>query len=273
MAAFLSSLRLFTDRINTKKMSESSQDAILRLILLFTRFPPALRAVHTLMNAKSPRKSECAALVQALYQVVKDIVPLELVQSDEGRILEGSRLLFGFLLDRATQVAMENVDQNYFPYLWSLKTIDLKNSETMEPVGAPIMTSVGLVEEGYYEAYKQGGMLSWCNGQEPLEELRLDHQTRRITLLCGGMVSEVTLFDSDSLSSLPRNRDHEEEELLGGQAFSNLNNLATICGRSNFAVVPPADLPSSNAPALTLDRDGLLAVYVGRAPCASPGKE
>lgn len=271
MAAFLSSLRLFTDRMNTKKMNQTSQNAILCLVLFFTRFPPALRAIYTLMSGKSPRPSECAALVQVLYEVVKDIVPLELVDSDEARILEGSRLLFGFLLDRAIQ--MEDADQNSFPYLWSLKTIDLKSFETMEPVEVPVLTSVGLVEEGYYKAYREGGILSWCNGEEPLEAVRLDHQTRRIALLCGGMVPEITIFDSDSLSHLSPGRDIEVEELIKEQSFSSLNHLTTLCGRNNFAVVPPADLPSSTAPALTLDQDGLLAVYVGRTPCAAPGKE
>lgn len=271
MAAFLSSLRLFTNSINTKNMSQSSQNAILRLILLFTHFPPALRTIHILMNAKSPRVSECAALVQALYEVVKDIVPLELVQSNEGRILEGSRLFFGFILDRAAQ--LEDLDENSFPYLWSLKTIDLKNFETLEPVEVPVLTTFGLVDEGYYNAYREGGILSWCNGEDPLKEARLDQQTRRIALLCGGLVPEATIFDSDSLSSLSRFRDTEDEELIAEQAFSSLSHLATLCERNQFAVVPPASLPSANAPALTLDRDGLLAVYVGRTPCAEPGKE
>lgn len=271
MAAFLSSLRVFTDRISAKRMDQSSQNAILRLVLLFTGFPPALRAIHTLMSGKSPRASECAALVQALYQVVKRIVPSELVQSDESRILEGSRLLFGFLLDRAGQD--KEASQNSFPHLWSLKTIDLRNYETMESVGIPVLTSVGLVDDGYYNAYKEGGILSWCNGEEPLKMLELDNRTRRIALLCGGMVPEVTVFDSDSLRSLSKNSDLDEEAMIGEMAFSSFNHLATLCERNSFAVVYPAALPSANAPVLTLDGSGLLAVYLGRTPCGVPGKE
>lgn len=223
------------------------------------------------MSGKSPRASECAALIQALYQVVMPIVPSELVQSDEGRILEGSRLLFGFLLDKAAQD--KEADWDSFPYLWSLKTVDLRNSETMESVGVPVLTSVGLVDEGYYNAYKEGGIMSWCGGEEPLEALELDSRTRRIALLFGGVAPEVTIFDSDSIRSLSRDSDLGEEAIIGAKAFSSFNHLATLCERNDFAVVPPAALQSVNGPALTLDGSGLLAVYLGRTPCGVPGKE
>jgi hypothetical protein len=99
MAMLLSSLRVFTDRIGAKKMEHPTQDAVLHIFNLFTRFPPAIRAIHILMNGKSPRDCERAALAQALYEVLKGVVPAQLIKSDMTRIFEGSRLLFGLIFE------------------------------------------------------------------------------------------------------------------------------------------------------------------------------
>lgn len=91
MAAFLSSLRIFTDLFNANKIGESTQNQILHLIHLLTKFPPAIRTMYILMQGKSPRPAECAALVQSFFEALKDIIPLEIIAGDEKRIFEGSR--------------------------------------------------------------------------------------------------------------------------------------------------------------------------------------
>src|SRR3954470_20306039 len=101
MAMLLSSLRLFSEITSAKHMDQPSQDAILHVFNLLTRFPPAIRAVDTLMSGKSPVPSERAALSQALYEVLKDIVPDYLVKSDVKRYMEGARLLLGLILEKS----------------------------------------------------------------------------------------------------------------------------------------------------------------------------
>ena len=63
----LSTLRTFTDITSGCNMDEGQRDAILRILHLMTRFPPAVRAAYVLMRGETPRPSECAALSQALY--------------------------------------------------------------------------------------------------------------------------------------------------------------------------------------------------------------
>lgn len=270
MATFLSSLRVFTELVNAKKMIESLQNHILHLIRVLTRFPPAIRTMFILIQGKLPGPAECAALAQAFFEVLKDIIPLEIIEGDEKRIMEGSRLLFGFLL--AVAKAQHGPEDQPTPYIESFRTIDLLNVETRQPISIPVETSVGLVEEGYYEAHREGGILSWSNGEGPMELRPIDPQSRRLALICGGHESEVVVLDWGLL-----------DKLLHGSsfhfafdrhpAFSDMNSLGVYCEQTGLAVVLPSALPRSQAPALTLDRECLQAVFVGRQPCGDPGKE
>jgi hypothetical protein len=253
-------------------MEAPLQDAVLHIFYLLTRFPPAVRAVHILMNGKSPRPCERAALSQAIYEVLKDIVPLQFIKLDTGRIFEGARLLFGLILEKAKHLKL--VESVQLPYISSLNVLDLRNTFTMEPIINPVQTPFGLVEEGYYEALKESGILYWKTGESPLSALLLDGRMKRISLLCGGLISEITVFDLNSLNSTRRYADDGEvDRVIGPRELSDLNHLSALCSRNNLAVLPPSTLASAEAPALTLDRDGFLAVYVGRPPCAAPGKD
>jgi hypothetical protein len=97
-------------------MKEAQQDAILHMIHLLTRFPPAVRAAYITMREETPRPPERAALVQCLYEVLKDVVPLRIVHSNTKRLLEGSRLLFGLILEKAKNLKVsKNVDDAQLP--------------------------------------------------------------------------------------------------------------------------------------------------------------
>jgi len=106
----LSSLRVLTERISARQMEPPNQDAVLHVIHLLTRFPPAVRAVQILMSGKSPRPSERAALAQALYEVLKEVVPIQLIKSDPGRYFEGTRLLLGLILEKAKHLKLQATD-------------------------------------------------------------------------------------------------------------------------------------------------------------------
>jgi hypothetical protein len=260
MAMLLSSLRVFTDRIGAKRMEHPTQDAVLHIFNLLTRFPPAVRAVHILMHGKSPRLCERAALAQALYEVLKSVVPLQLIKSDMTRLFEGARLLFGLILEKAKHVKLREDLQ--MPYISSLKVLDLRNTfTTMEPIANPVQTPFGLVEEGYYEAFKEGGILYWKTGEQPLAALPLDERTRRACLLSGGLVPELTVLDLNALNSIASYANKGEPDgIIPPRELSDLNHLSALCSRNELSVLPPSALPSAEAPALTLDREGLLAV-------------
>jgi hypothetical protein len=116
MSNLLSTLRVFSHLTSGGAMKEAQQDAILHMIHLLTRFPPAVRAAYIIMRGETPRPPERAALVQCLYEVLKDVVPLRIVHSNTKRLLEGSRLLFGLILEKAKNLKVsKNVDDAQLP--------------------------------------------------------------------------------------------------------------------------------------------------------------
>lgn len=74
-------------------------------------------------------------------EILKDVVPPQLIKLDPRRFLEGSRLLFGLILEKAKHVMLKEEGAK-LPYLSSLSVIDLRNTFTMETVVNPVGTSV-----------------------------------------------------------------------------------------------------------------------------------
>ncbi|KAH7403530.1 hypothetical protein BKA64DRAFT_669265 [Cadophora sp. MPI-SDFR-AT-0126] len=272
VSMLLSSLRVFTERISARQMEFPNQDAILHVVHLLTRFPPAVRAVQILMNGKSPRPSERAALAQALYEVLKEVVPMQLIKSDPGRYFEGTRLLLGLILDKAKHLKLQASDR--MPYISAISVLDLRNTFTMEPIIRPVQTPFGLVEEGYYDAFKLEGPLYFKTGEGPMTSIPLEQRIKRIALLSGGSVPQVTVFDLNFLNSTSCYVDKGGMNFaIPGRELCDLSYLSALCSRHNMSVLPPASLASADSPALTLDRNGALSVYVGRAPCSQPGRD
>lgn len=269
MAAFLSSLRKFSELIGASKMEEPVQDSVLRLFHVLTRFPPAIPTIFTLMQGNTPTSSQCSALIQSFLELLKTIIPSNLFRGDEQRYLEGSRLAFGFILAKAQQLKAASSET---PFLHSVKTIDLTDAKMLQPIRQPVSTSVGLLEEGHFKALQPGGHLHWCNGQPPPKLEELDIRAHRLAYLSGGQLSEIVIVVMDLVTS----RLQQEKSLL--QALDNrltwnLHHLAELSERQGLGVVAPSGVPSSEAPVLTFDRAGFLAVYLGKAACAEPGKE
>jgi hypothetical protein len=99
---------MFTHLAIGSNMEDERQDAVLRMIHLLTQFPPAVRAAYILMRGETPQLSEKAALAQCLYEVLKKMVPLQIVRSDPRRFFEGSRLLFGLILEKAKNLKLSS---------------------------------------------------------------------------------------------------------------------------------------------------------------------
>ncbi|KAH8659259.1 hypothetical protein BGZ60DRAFT_544304 [Tricladium varicosporioides] len=271
IAMLLSSLRCFSGLINAKNMEAPSQDAVLHIFYRLTRFLPAVRALHILMSGKSPRPCERAALSQAIFEVLKDIVPKQLVRSVPGRVFEGTRLLLGLILEKAKH--LKHAEEKTLPYMDSMRVLDLRNTFTMDPIFNAIQTNFGIVEKGYFEALKAEGIIHWKAGGDPLSSLPIEAQTKRVAYLCSGIVPEITIFDMDRFNSFSGYSNNSNADIFTPRELSDLNHLSVLCSRNNFSVLAPSALPSAQAPALTLDREGHLAVYVGRAACAMPGRD
>lgn len=256
-------------------MEDAQQDAILHMIHLLTRFPPAVRTAYMLMRGETPLSLERAALAQCLYEVLKSVVPLRIVQSDPKRLFEVSRLLFGLILEKAKNLKMSKVnDPGRLPYV-GMRVYDLRNTITMEPVlSTPVQTQAGLVDIGFHNAFQEGGLLTWTNGNITDKVAAIDTAWSRVAILPGCTNARIVAFDFDAVNTITRYVDRGDVTAVVSSAeFSELSYLAGLCARKQLSVLPPSALPSATSPVLTLDIEGSLAVYVCRADCAQAGRD
>jgi hypothetical protein len=273
LSSLLSTLRVFTELTANGSMEDERRDAVMHMIHLLTGFPPAIRAAHILMRGETPGLQERAALGQCLYEVLKKVVPLQIVRSDPKRFFEGSRLLFGLILEKAKQMKITN-ENSGLPYV-GMKVYDLRNLTTMQPVlSEPVQTNIGIVDAGFHQAFLEHGLLSWANGECSSVVSTIDRTWNRIAQVSGGAKAQVLVFNSDAVRSSSRYVDGGDvNKVISPAEYVDLTYLANLCSRNHLSVTPPAGLSSVSAPVLTLDRHGFLAVYVGRASCAETGRD
>ncbi|KAH6842417.1 hypothetical protein B0I37DRAFT_417599 [Chaetomium sp. MPI-CAGE-AT-0009] len=279
MAMFLSSLRMVVHLISRYEKAgkaEQFHDSALHLLYVLTRFPPAVRTLHILLEGSVPAEEECAALIHACYEVMVDMMATSVLARNRERTLEGSRLFFSTVLCKAEQFAIRADDGgSMLPYVSSMKSVNLTNSETMEPIAFPVDTSVGMMEQGCFDALK-AGIIQFTEDElnQSLNKTVLDGRTKRAVLLGGGALSTNTMFDMEIPYSSGRYGDNfDEAKILPAGDLTNILQHAANAFTAKLQVVAPASLGSAPNPVLTLDRDGFLAVYLGRKPCGEPGRD
>jgi ubiquitin-protein ligase/Mg-chelatase subunit ChlD len=262
-------------------MDNRRQNIVLKLFHDMTRYFPAVRAVRMLMNGKTLRPNECAVIVQSLAEALRDLVPLNLIENDKRRYLEGTRLLLGFVLQKVATLAIEPTaradegNDKGQPYLDLFKTVDLRDVLTNEIIVDPIQTDLGLMERGTYNAFQSGGILSHPGAEDVgILSTSPDLPALRAATSNGGVAPEASYYETNTIRASLSIRDlnnHVLEELRG---FSReLRYVGMLSDRSGMNVIHPTSLKSAKAPVLTLDRDGYLCVYVGRAACAPPDRD
>lgn len=279
--AFLSSLRVFTDKINAKNMDAGRQNTVLQIIHELTRYLPAVRAVRILMDGKTLQSNECAAIVQNFAEALRDLVPRNLIENDERRYLEGTRLLFGVVLQKVEALSKkstappQNRTEDTVPYLNLLKTADLRDVRTGESIFDAVQTNFGLMEKGSFDAFQPGGILSHRGAEDTdLLSASPDPQALRVALLNGGAAPELNYYDTDALQASLSSTTVSDDLLKQVRDFSrDLPYLGMLCESIGLSVIHPTALKSATPPILTLDRDGYLCVYVGRPACAAPDRD
>jgi hypothetical protein len=273
-ANLLSTLRVFTHIISGSNMEEEQQDAVLRILHLITRFPPAVRTAYVLMRGETPRLSECAALSQCLYEVLKSVVPPALIENDPTRFFEGTRLLFGLILGKAKNLRVSLTSEKAtLPYT-SMRVYDLRNAVTMLPVrGNSVQSRAGLLDAGLYEAFVEDGVLRWTNGNNTVRALSYDRTLSRVAIVSGGSTSKVVVYNAGTIKFTTRYPDGDISDVVASSEYKDLQYLAKMCIGNELGVLPPSGLPSASPPVLTLDHRGSLAVYVGRQGCGEAGRD
>ncbi|KAI5358581.1 putative ubiquitin-conjugating enzyme E2, von Willebrand factor, type A, U-box [Septoria linicola] len=270
VAMFLSSLRVFTSLAS--ESDKRNQDALLHVIDLMTRFPPCIRAMSLLIQGKTVSAVESAAIADCMYELLHEIIiPSGVVGTDAARLFEGSRLLMGFILEKARslKLAPSSATEDQLPYLSSMQTRDLKDYQTGESVFRGVLTTSGLVERSLFEAFQESGALVGTHLQCFVTALEVTPSLQRNVILAGGSTDALLVFHD--LQSYIYIDAGNIDAAIDMSELSHLNHLAEIAARNQLAVHRPSQLTSAVAPSLTFDRDAHLAVYTGQQACGGSG--
>ncbi|KIW95993.1 uncharacterized protein Z519_03059 [Cladophialophora bantiana CBS 173.52] len=282
MAAVLASLRVFSHLVGSEDFDDRRQNEVLSTLHILTRFPPAVRAAHILMDGKSLKSNESAALVQSIAGVAEELIPQNLISNDPRRSLEGARLVLGLILHNVRrQQAPEHAgpgtaeaSRSRLPYISGYHTVDLRDVKTLEVVTEPVLTNVGLVNKGVFEAFSISGPLKEYPSSYLTDRSQEDSVRIRVALLYGGAALEAPYYDADALGAAIGECAAVQSRSLDVKSLScDIAYLASLCEETKLVVVAPRQLSDAKAPCLTLDRNGNLAVYTGRAACAAPGHD
>lgn len=161
LAMFLSSLRVFASLVQETAEDEPLQDAIYHVFDLLSGFAPALRTLHLLVQGKTPTAVESAALSHGVFEILAGFMPVEIIGTGRARVLEGSRLLFGFILEKARSAKLTDprAEGKTLPYLSSLESLNIQDAKTSEGIMHLVTTSQGQVEKALCDAMEEGGVL------------------------------------------------------------------------------------------------------------------
>lgn len=275
-AMFLASLRVTASLLQGMEEDPAAQDAFLHVFDLMATFPPALRTLHLLTQGKTPSPPECAALSHVFFHILQTFMPEDLIGHNKDRLFEGSRLLFGFLLEKGRTVKLHEsqlADPQKWPYLNAFGITETRDIITDEPVAQPVHTEIGLVERAYFEAFSATGTLSSNTMQFALVEGSLETTTLRHAIIGAGVRADISVFCINSLSANYTYPDGGlAANVIDESELQELHFLAEICGRNKLAVHRPSQLTSAVYPCLTLDRNAHAAVYLGEQGCSEPGR-
>ncbi|THW71835.1 hypothetical protein D6D19_07040 [Aureobasidium pullulans] len=104
VAMFLSSLRVFTHVLKSNAITDEHRERVVHVFDLLSFFPPAVRALHLLIQGSTISHSASTALSQAFFCILKDLGHRKLIKNDDARLFEGARLLFGLIIEKANQL-------------------------------------------------------------------------------------------------------------------------------------------------------------------------
>jgi len=268
-ACFLSCLRNFVSSFGDNL---PAKDRLLRMMWSFTNFPPAVRAMHILVDQATPTDEDCAALIQALHKVTANyFVPTDEI-FEPRRVLEASRSMFGYL-QKVSCVKFKRDQSGEFPFLELFDTKELLCPITQNPICNPVLLigDGGIMETPLAKEFIYGRLhLTHPKGPRSLadnDEISRQGAMLRAALYSGGRFAKIVIMTCISDDAAVYN-DTTDEILnppdVDPKAFSQTLTDGPL------RIIAPADLSASNIPCLTLDARGWVAVFLGYQPCGAP---
>ncbi|KAG9697826.1 hypothetical protein KCU95_g3327, partial [Aureobasidium melanogenum] len=250
VAMFLSSLRVFAHLLKSNTIPDEHRDRVVYVFDLLCSFPPAVRALHLLIQGRTISHMASAALSQALYCVLEDLGHKKLIKNDNARLFEGARLVFGLIMEKANQLK----PTNFVVPVYSSQ-IHKVQFQASGPAA-----SLDLMPVGGNNARPAASIYVQPNPESG--ELNLE-------LLSESEQSAVIFSPPEDLFA----RGQTLEEVISPSDLRNLHQLANLCGKVSLSVIRPSFLSSVAPEHLTFDSEGHLAVYTGKAGCAGPGED
>ena len=239
------------------------------MIAAFTRFPPATRALYTILNQHSPLEEDKAALAQALFEFAKQFTPVEvmvIMDTNQSRIFELMRSVFGYLHQQATKRFKLDLSNN-LPYFAAFKINSLLCSITEEPVvdAVELSNGCGIMERALATEYQSGLFRKTDPDLYQFGTVEVT-ETTCLSLLSGRRFKKLAHMSNPMLNGYY----NDATDLVLAPLSVDAEQICDTLANTPFAIIAPMDLEGGSQPALTLDKRGLLAVFVGYTPCAEP---
>jgi uncharacterized protein YegL len=230
--------------------AQRSRDRVVYVFDLLCSFPPAVRALHLLIQGRTISHTASAALSQAFYGILEDLGHKKLIKNDNARLFEGARLVLGLIMEKANQLKPTNFDvPAYSSHIHQVRfqTSAPASFHELTPVGAGLPRPIAST---YVQPDAGSGELN-------------------LLLLSESDQSAAIFNCPDDLFV----RTQALHEIVSPGDFRNLHQLANLCGKVSLSVIRPSLLSSVAPPHLTFDSEGHVAVYTGKAGCAAPGQD
>ncbi|KAK6001276.1 hypothetical protein QM012_002607 [Aureobasidium pullulans] len=247
-AMFLSSLRVFAHLLKSNSVTDEHRERIVYVFDLLSCFPPAVRALHMLIQGSTISHTASAALSQAFYCVLEDLGHKKLIKNENARLFEGTRLLIGLIMEKSNQLRSTSIAiPVYSSQIHTVQFEDVSPAFRLIPLGG---SSSRPTTSKYVRADAESGQLK-------LELLSESKQSATIFNLPPDLFARTQIL----------------QEVVKPTDLRNLHQLANLCGKVSLSVVRPSLLSSVAPEHLTFDSEGHVAVYTGKAGCAGPGED
>jgi uncharacterized protein YegL len=250
VAMFLSSLRVFAHLLKSSSISDVHRERVIYVFDLLCSFPPAVRALHLLIQGRTITRLSSAALSQAFYSILGDLGHKKLIKNDNTRLFEGARLIFGLIMEKANQLK----STDFIVPVYSLQIHNVQ-FQTSAPTSVHDLTPVG-------GGLPRPNVSTYVQSDTSPGEMNL-------VLLSGS--EQSTIIFSRHGDFLAHNQ--ALQDVVSPDDLRNLHQLANLCGKVSLSVARPSLLSSVAPEHLTFDAEGHVAVYTGKAGCAAPGED
>ncbi|KAL4244046.1 hypothetical protein ABKN59_010554 [Abortiporus biennis] len=163
MSAFLSTLMVFVkylalydDNTETKK---NLQNRIFAYMLGLTRFPPAIRALFTLVQNEKLISEGARALSETMFHLMLDIADPLVNKHDKSRTFEASRLLFGTIIEHAKGPFVLSGLDSHVSNSRPFKNVSLTCELTSQPLFNPVTYGDKVVDRSAAIIRQERGLL------------------------------------------------------------------------------------------------------------------